>query len=191
MPDKHVIMIAEPEAGQSLHVSMQPEGLYQLAFAIESSTLEQCGQDVRVQFESGAQIMLHGFFSAAEERDFTLELQDGVRLSGRDMVEVLALSLKDFRTDGAAACAAPAAFAPGDGGEKSLALEDLLEAPQAPLFAEPPENERAEGGTAPPSLASALADATYSAQSAAFPAGQKGPGESADERMLALLRMDL
>jgi hypothetical protein len=102
MPEEsaHRIMIPEPEAGHVLHFTMQPAGVYVLGFAPETSTIEQDGQDVQVLCENGGRIVLYGFFSAISQADITLELQDGTLISGQDLADVLAMSLKDFKTQG-------------------------------------------------------------------------------------------
>jgi len=134
----HKILIPEPDAGGALQFTIQPAQVYVLGFAPETSTIEQDGQDVRVLCENGGRIVLYGFFSAISQADITLELKDGTLISGQDLAEVLAMSLKDFKTQGQpdqpdlnvanAAGAATQEQAP------LLRLEDVLETPSPAFF---------------------------------------------------------
>ena len=198
MPGENKILIPEPEAGRSLHVTMRADQVYLLGFSPETSTFEHIGQDVRVEFENGADITLHAFFSVAEQKDFILELRDGTQISGRDMAEALAFSLKDFHTDGAPlAMSGGCPFTTGIAAQdpvfqaeagkregRTLRLEDVLDAGPPALFAEAPPACR------PGEMFSASSAAPSEADAASSP-GQGAPGEDVDSTLLALLRIDM
>jgi|GEM_PF-4313168 len=194
MPEEntHRIMIPEPEAGHVLHFTVQPAGVYLLGFALETSTVEKDGPDVRVLCENGGRIFLHGFSPAVSQEDITLELRDGTLISGRDLAEVLAMSPRDFRTDGQSDLTAVAVDAAGLAAEEHapsaghLRMEDVLDtAPPLP-FADLPLEAVHSGHD------SALGSgAVFATSSVTPPAGPVTPDEPFESVLLALQRMDI
>ena len=200
------VIIPVPDAGRSLLFVVQADTVYLLGFSPDAATFDQVGGDVKIVFDNGGEIVLQDFFPVAEAREFTLELQDGTLISGRELASVLAMSLKDFHTDGADAYAqetSGALFPPG--GAKTacppgaaLRTEDLLDGPEQELFALLPgagtaSGTEASGGVAGPARADAScraadADGGRSSLPGCFEADPDSP---ADPALLALLRMDL
>jgi len=135
----HKILIPEPEAGDALQFTIQPAQVYVLGFAPETSTIEQDGQNVRVLCENGGRIVLYGFFSAISQADITLELKDGTLISGQDLADVLAMSLKDFRTNG------QPDLAVADAAGAYLRLEDVLDTSSPSLFIDAPSKTGGNG----------------------------------------------
>lgn len=110
--------IQKPAAGQTQEVNVLPGGNYVLGFSLDAATFDSHDGDVRVDFDDGAVISLHDFMRASEKEDFTLELPDGTRLSGKDVAEMFSLVLQDIQTDAADGDAPPAPFEadPAEGG---------------------------------------------------------------------------
>ncbi|MDL2266526.1 hypothetical protein LJC46_00875 [Desulfovibrio sp. OttesenSCG-928-G15] len=94
--------IQKPAAGTSVKVDVHPGGVYVFGFSLDSATFDQQGEDVQVDFDDGAILSLHGFVPASVKEDFTVELEDGTQLSGRDMAEMFSFVLQDFHTDASA-----------------------------------------------------------------------------------------
>ena len=199
------VIIPVPDAGSSLLFAMQADTVYLLGFSTETATFDQVGADVKVVFDNGGEIILQNFFPVVETRDFTLELQDGTLISGRDMASVLAMSLKDFHTDGADSYAQGTsdAFPSGDTETAcppgvALRTEDLLEGPEQELFALLPEDGTgpgtgAAGRTACPDQTSASGRAADAGGGRSALPGhfETDPDDPVDPALLALLRMDL
>jgi hypothetical protein len=190
MPEEgaHKILIPEPEAGSALYFTIQPAQVYLLGFAPERSTIEQDGQDVRVLCENGGRIVLHDFFSAISQEDITLELRDGTLISGKDLAEVLAMSLKDFQTQGDSDFTAAVVDAAGLVVEEKgvstrcLRLEDVLDTSPPSLFATlPVEIVRGEHNSG----------AVIAIKFVAPPGESITPDEASASLLLSLQRMDM
>ena len=191
----HKILIPEPEAGSYLHLTILPDQVYLLGFAPETATIVQDGRDVRVLCENGGRIVLQDFFPAVAQGDITLELQDGTLISGQALAEVLAMSLRDFRTDGQPDLVASAVDMAGasaqSGPAGTLCLGDVLDVSPPVLFECSPTRagEAGHSGNAPAvgsGLASGTIVASHSVSSLA------GTAVTDDAVMLlALQRMDM
>ena len=167
----HKILIPEPEAGRSLQFTILPAQVYVLGFAPETSTIEKDGLDVQVLCENGGRVVLFGFFSAIAQADITLELKDGTLLSGQDLADVLAMSLKDFRTNG------QQDLDVADAAGTCLRLEDVLGTSPLALFEGAPTE---------------VVVATNSASPVASPqAGPISPTDDPAAMLLFLQRVDM
>lgn len=94
------VTLARPAAGETAHIAMQKGHVYLLEFDLGETTVADNGKDVLLTFDDGSGMVLQNFFFAAKAGDFYLTLPDGVMLSGKDMVESLALSLENFHPSG-------------------------------------------------------------------------------------------
>lgn len=151
------IMLHKPEAGHAAEVFVQPGQTYLFDFDSDAATYESQAADVLIVFDDGALLRLKDFLHVTAQDDFTIELLDGVQVSGSNAAAMFTMDLDELQTGALAHASAPALGAAPDGDMpilvsgivlSSLPVDDAL-APQEAHARLMPPFSGSTGQTAP------------------------------------------
>ena len=119
------VLLVRPQSSAPVAVSIEPGRVYALDFSLETLQCEVQDHSLRFLFDSGAVLVLQGFFAAAEAGGLFLRLEDGTLLRGKDIAQIFSLDLHKFVCDLA------------DEESLSCVLDALPPGPDPPACADP------------------------------------------------------
>jgi hypothetical protein len=93
------VLLTRPQTLPAVTVPIEPGHVYALDFPVETLQFEVQAHNLQLLFDNGSILVLQGFFSAAEEENLFLRLEDGTLLQGRDVAHIFLMDLQKFVCD--------------------------------------------------------------------------------------------